>query len=65
MNVLFVSASVEIALNRVIPGYRVHGTIVNRAIWENQSALKVNDLTYREVDYKGPALYDEGGHSSI
>lgn len=59
MDVIFDTAGVEIALNGVIPACRVHGTIVNIAVWENRPALKVNDLTYKEVNYMGAALYDE------
>lgn len=59
IDVAFDTAGVEIALNGVIPACRVHGTIVNIAVWENKPALKVNDLTYKEVNYMGAALYDE------
>ena len=59
MDVVFDTAGVEIALNGVIPACLVHGTIANIAVWENRRALKVNDLTYKEVNYMGAALYDE------
>lgn len=58
-DVIFDTAGVESALNGVIPACRVHGSIVNIAVWENSPALKVNDLTYKEVNYMGAALYDE------
>ena len=58
-DVIFDTAGVEIALNGIIPACRVHGSIVNIAVWENRPALKVNDLTYKEVNYMGAALYDE------
>jgi threonine dehydrogenase-like Zn-dependent dehydrogenase len=59
VDVIFDTAGVEIALNGVIPACRVHGTIVNIAVWENKPAVNVNDLTYKEVNYMGAALYDE------
>lgn len=59
VDVVFDTAGVATALNGVIPACRVHGTIVNIAVWEKQPALKVNDLTYKEVNYMGAALYDE------
>lgn len=59
VDVIFDSAGAEIALNGVIPACRVHGTIVNIAVWKNSPAVKVNDLTYKEVNYMGAALYDE------
>lgn len=59
VDVVFDTAGVEIALNGVIPACRVHGTIVNIAVWESSPNVKVNDLTYKEVNYMGAALYDE------
>ncbi|KAJ5577618.1 uncharacterized protein N7459_006582 [Penicillium hispanicum] len=64
-DVIFDTAGVEIALNGVIPACRVHGTIVNIAVWENRPALKVNDLTYKELKYMGAALYDERSFKSV
>lgn len=65
VDVVFDAAGVEIALNAVIPACRVHGTIVNIAVWEDQPALKVNDLTYKEVNYMGAALYDERSFKQV
>lgn len=59
VDVIFDTAGVEVALNGVIPACRVHGTIVNIAVWEKRPAVKINDLTYKEVNYMGAALYDE------
>lgn len=64
-DVVFDTAGVEIAINGVIPACRVHGTIVNIAVWENRPALKVNDLTYKEVKYMGAALYDEQSFKNV
>lgn len=58
-DVIFDSAGVEVALNGIIGACRVHGTIVNIAVWEDKPSLAVNDMTYSEVNYMGAALYDE------
>ncbi|KAJ6001148.1 alcohol dehydrogenase [Penicillium waksmanii] len=58
-DVIFDSAGVEVALNGIIGACRVHGTIVNIAVWENKPSLAVNDMTYSEINYMGAALYDE------
>ncbi|KAJ6004973.1 alcohol dehydrogenase [Penicillium herquei] len=64
-DVIFDTAGVEVALNGVIPACKVHGTIVNIAVWEDRPALEVNDLMYHEVNYVGAALYDEDAFSSV
>ncbi|KAJ5160582.1 uncharacterized protein N7482_007586 [Penicillium canariense] len=65
VDVIFDTAGVEGALNGVIPACRVHGTIVNIAVWEEAPAVKVNDLTYKEVNYLGAALYDETSFKDV
>lgn len=65
VDVIFDTAGVEVALNGVIPACRVHGTIVNIAVWEERPAVKVNDLTYKEVNYMGAALYDETSFKDV
>lgn len=65
VDVIFDSAGVEVALNGVIPACRVHGTIVNIAVWAKRPAVKVNDITYNEVNYMGAALYDETSFKDV
>lgn len=65
VDVIFDTAGVEVALNGVIPAARVHGTIVNIAVWEKKPAVMVNDLTYKEVNYMGAALYDERSFKDV
>ncbi|KAJ5222821.1 alcohol dehydrogenase [Penicillium citrinum] len=64
-DVIFDSAGVEIALNGIIGACRVHGTIVNIAVWEKKPSLAVNDITYSEINYMGAALYDEQSFLSV
>ncbi|KAJ5178839.1 alcohol dehydrogenase [Penicillium capsulatum] len=64
-DVIFDTAGVENALNGVIPACRVHGTIVNIAVWENKPALNVNVITYKEINYMGAALYDEVSFKNV
>ncbi|KAJ5183276.1 alcohol dehydrogenase [Penicillium capsulatum] len=64
-DVIFDTAGVEVALNGVIPACRVHGSIVNIAVWENRPALNVNNMTYKEVSYIGAALYDEVSFKNV
>lgn len=65
VDVIFDTAGVEVALNGVIPAARVHGTIVNIAVWEKKPAVMVNDMTYKEVNYMGAALYDEASFRNV
>ncbi|KAJ5626208.1 alcohol dehydrogenase [Penicillium lagena] len=65
VDVIFDTADVESALNGIIPACRVHGTIVNIAVWETRPAVKVNDLTYKEINYMGAALYDEKSFKDV
>lgn len=64
-DVIFDSAGVEVALNGIIGACRVHGTIVNIAVWEHKPSLSVNDITYSEINYMGAALYDELSFLSV
>lgn len=59
VDVVFDTAGVAVALNAAINSCRVHGTIVNIAVWEKPPAIHVNCLMYREVRYMGVTLYDE------
>lgn len=43
----------------VIPAYRMHGSIINIAVWEKGPNIHVNELMYNEVEYIGAALFDE------
>ncbi|KAJ6133850.1 hypothetical protein N7523_000172 [Penicillium sp. IBT 18751x] len=58
-DVIFDAAGVEKALVSAIPACRVHGTIVNIAVWEKPPSIPVNQLMYNEIRYMGAALYDE------
>ncbi|KAL4736229.1 chaperonin 10-like protein [Aspergillus similis] len=58
-DVVFDTAGVERALDGAIGACRVHGTIVNVAVWEKKPQIKVNEMMYHEVKYIGSALYDE------
>ncbi|CAI7585771.1 unnamed protein product [Penicillium pancosmium] len=64
-DIIFDSAGVEVALNGIIHACRVHGTIVNIAVWEDNPSLDVNDMTYSEINYMGAALYDERSFLSV
>jgi threonine dehydrogenase-like Zn-dependent dehydrogenase len=65
VDVIYDSAGVEIALNAVVPACRVHGPIVNIAVWANKPTLDVNDLTYNEINYMGATLYDEKSFKNV
>ncbi|RDW89792.1 uncharacterized protein DSM5745_01567 [Aspergillus mulundensis] len=58
-DVVFDTAGVEKALDGAIGACRVHGTVVNVAVWEKKPQIKVNEMMYHEVKYLGSALYDE------
>ncbi|KAL3475502.1 chaperonin 10-like protein [Aspergillus californicus] len=58
-DVVFDTAGVEKALDGAISACRVHGTIVNVAVWEKRPHIRVNEMMYHEVKYLGAALYDE------
>ncbi|KAJ5674426.1 uncharacterized protein N7477_004360 [Penicillium maclennaniae] len=58
-DVIFDAAGVEKALVSAIPACRVHGTIVNIAVWEKPPSIPVNQLMFHEIRYMGAALYDE------
>lgn len=64
-DIIFDTAGVEVALNGAIRACRVHGTIVNIAVWEKRPAVQVNDLMYQEVKYIGAALYDETSFQDV
>jgi threonine dehydrogenase-like Zn-dependent dehydrogenase len=64
-DVIFDTAGVEIALNGAISACRVHGTIVNIAVWEKRPSIRVNELMYHEVNYTGAALYDESAFRNV
>ncbi|KAJ5772928.1 hypothetical protein N7457_007824 [Penicillium paradoxum] len=64
-DVLFDTAGVEIALDGAISACRIHGTIVNIAVWEKKPAVDVNDLMYKELNYMGAALYDEASFKDV
>ncbi|KAJ5644525.1 hypothetical protein N7507_010536 [Penicillium longicatenatum] len=53
------------ALNGVIEACRVHGTIVDIAVWEDEPSLAVNDITYSEIDHMGAALYDVQSYRDV
>ncbi|KAI9374723.1 chaperonin 10-like protein [Aspergillus egyptiacus] len=58
-DVVFDSAGVEKALDGAIDASRIHGTIVNVAVWEKRPHIRINEMMYHEVKYVGAALYDE------
>ncbi|GFF94031.1 probable diacetyl reductase [(R)-acetoin forming] 2 [Aspergillus lentulus] len=62
---IFDTAGVEVALNGAISACRVHGTIVNIAVWEKRPSIRVNELMYHEVNYTGAALYDESAFRNV
>ncbi|KAL4925087.1 uncharacterized protein BDV17DRAFT_189955 [Aspergillus undulatus] len=64
-DVVFDTAGVEKALDGAIGAVRVHGTIVNVAVWEKRPHIRVNELMYQEVKYLGAALYDEKSFRSV
>ncbi|KAF7167840.1 hypothetical protein CNMCM5623_001003 [Aspergillus felis] len=64
-DVIFDTAGVEAALDGAIPACRVHGTIVNIAVWEKRPSIRVNELMYHEVNYTGAALYDESAFRNV
>ncbi|KAL4946834.1 hypothetical protein BDV06DRAFT_835 [Aspergillus oleicola] len=64
-DVIFDTAGVEKALDGAIGAVRVHGTIVNVAVWEKRPHIRVNEMMYQEVKYLGAALYDEKSFRSV
>ncbi|KAL5338322.1 chaperonin 10-like protein [Aspergillus crustosus] len=64
-DVVFDTAGVEKALDGAIGACRVHGTIVNVAVWEKRPHIRVNEMMYHEVKYIGAALYDEESFKSV
>ncbi|CEL05649.1 hypothetical protein ASPCAL06766 [Aspergillus calidoustus] len=64
-DVVFDTAGVEKALDGAIGACRVHGTIVNVAVWEKRPSIRVNEMMYHEVKYLGAALYDEKSFTSV
>ncbi|KAL4963592.1 uncharacterized protein BDV14DRAFT_209908 [Aspergillus stella-maris] len=64
-DVVFDTAGVEKALDGAIGAVRVHGTIVNVAVWEKRPHIRVNEMMYQEVKYLGAALYDEKSFRSV
>ncbi|OJI96689.1 hypothetical protein ASPVEDRAFT_48824 [Aspergillus versicolor CBS 583.65] len=64
-DVVFDTAGVEKALDSAIGAVRVHGTIVNVAVWEKRPHIRVNEMMYHEVKYLGAALYDEKSFRSV
>jgi threonine dehydrogenase-like Zn-dependent dehydrogenase len=58
-DVVFDAAGVEGMLNAAIPACRVHGTVVNVAVWEKRPQIDANQMMYHEVRYMGAALFDE------
>jgi 2-desacetyl-2-hydroxyethyl bacteriochlorophyllide A dehydrogenase len=64
-DVVFDTAGVERALDGAIGACRVHGTIVNVAVWEKRPSIRVNEMMYHEVKYLGAALYDEKSFTSV
>lgn len=64
VDVVFDTAGVEKALDGAIGASRVHGTIVNVAVWEKRPHIRVNEMMYHEVKYLGAALYDEKSFQS-
>ncbi|KAL4886642.1 chaperonin 10-like protein [Aspergillus karnatakaensis] len=64
-DVVFDTAGVEKALDGAIQACRVHGTIVNVAVWEKRPHIRVNEMMYHEVKYIGAALYDEESFESV
>ncbi|KAL2869231.1 uncharacterized protein BJX67DRAFT_22389 [Aspergillus lucknowensis] len=64
-DVVFDAAGVERALDGAIRACRVHGTIVNVAVWEKRPSMRVNEMMYHEVRYLGAALYDEKSFQGV
>lgn len=61
----FDTAGVEVALNAMIDSCRLHGPIVNIAVWERPPAIHVNSLMYQEMQYMGVTLYDEQSFTDV
>ena len=65
VHVCFDAAGIQSALTQAIECLRVHGTLVNIAIWEKPAAINPTRLVLKERSYQATVTYRRGDYEEV
>ncbi|KAF2673289.1 GroES-like protein [Microthyrium microscopicum] len=65
VHVVIDAAGVQSGLDTAIEACRVRATIVNIALWGKSPTVAVNTMIYKEITYKGSAIYVQGDFQQV
>ena len=65
VQVIFDAAGVQPALDRAMECLRVHGTLVNIALWAKPASFNANRMVLKERRYQGSVTYTRGDFQEV